>query len=319
MLRFRRFRNDDPPKLVTLWNESFTGRGAYPLRAAGPFERHVFSKPYFDPAGFIIAEDERRVVGFVHAGFGPNESETAPDPRQGVICALAVAASHRRRGLGTDLLRKGELYLATHGTRTIQAGPARPLNPFYFGLCGGSDQPGFLLSDTAAAPFFEQLGYQAVATTLVVQKRLDLPLAVADPRFAAARRRFELKVMPRSTLGTWWQECAVGLTEFVEFRLEDKLSGLPAARALAWEMEGFSGRWNAPAVGMLELLVRQDLRRQGLAKFLVSQVMRNLQEQFYGILEAQVPELNAPTVALFRTLGFMQADVGRVYRRDLRG
>ena len=51
---------------------------------------------------------------------------------------------------------------------------------------------------------------------------------------------------------------------------------------------------------------------------LLTQVMRNLQEQYYGIVEVQVPELNAPTMALFRSLGFTEVDVGRVYRRDVR-
>ena len=78
--------------------------------------------------------------------------------------------------------------------------PARPLNPFYFGLYGGSDLPGFLLSDAAAAPFFEANDYRVAATTLVLQRRLDRPLAVADPRFAATRRKFDVKILPRNAV-----------------------------------------------------------------------------------------------------------------------
>ena len=104
MLRIRRFRNDDPPGLVALWQESFTGRGAAPLRTAGPLERYVFAKPYFDPAGFLVAEDDGRLVGFAHAGFGPNADETAPDPSRGVVCAIAVHPAYHRHGIGTRLL-----------------------------------------------------------------------------------------------------------------------------------------------------------------------------------------------------------------------
>jgi GNAT superfamily N-acetyltransferase len=210
------------------------------------------------------------------------------------------------------------LYLATHGTRVAHAGAAPPLDPFYFGLYGGSDLPGVLLSDAAAGPFLESHGYVGVGTTLVLQRRLGQHLAVADARFAAIRRKYDVKLMPRANLGTWWQESVLGLIEPVEFRLEDKLSGLPAARALAWEMEGFSGRWNAPAVGLLELHVRADLRRQGLAKFLLTQLMRNLQEQFFGVVETQVAESNAAALALYQSVAFERVDAGRVYRRTLR-
>jgi ribosomal protein S18 acetylase RimI-like enzyme len=43
--------------------------------------------------------------------------------------------------------------------------------------------------------------------------------------------------------------------------------------------------------------------------------MRNLQEQYFGIVEVQVPETNQPALALFRALEFEQVDVGRTYRR----
>src|SRR5205807_949123 len=42
MLRYRRFRNDDPPALVAIWNESATGRGAYPLHGTAALERAAF-------------------------------------------------------------------------------------------------------------------------------------------------------------------------------------------------------------------------------------------------------------------------------------
>jgi ribosomal protein S18 acetylase RimI-like enzyme len=317
MLRIRAFRNDDPPGLVALWNQSVTGRGSYALHGAGPLERHIFSRPYFDPAGFLIAEDDGRMVGFVHAGFGPRQDESAQDRTGGVICAIAVLPSHRRRRIGSELLLKAEQFLAERGTKVVQAGPARPRNPFYFGLYGGSDSPGFLLSDAAAGPFFESHGYRGVATNFVLQRWLDRPVVVPDPRFAAVRRKYEMIDLSLTAVGSWWQECVLGLIEPTEFRLVEKLTGLPAARALAWSMDGYNDRWNAPAAGILDLQVRQDLRRQGLAKFLVMQLLRNLKERFIGIVEVHIPEANQAALGLFRALGMEQVDIGRVYRREL--
>jgi ribosomal protein S18 acetylase RimI-like enzyme len=229
-----------------------------------------------------------------------------------------VRAARRRRGVGTELLRAAEHYLTSRGSTTLHAGPLWPLSPFYFGLYGGSDLPGFLLSDPAAGPFLEHHGYQAVKTTLVFQRRLDDSVSIADPRFAALRRRYDVKIIPRTGAGTWWYESVLGLLEPVEFRLEEKLSGMPAARAVVWEMEGYSWRWNHPAVGVLEVQVRTELRRQGFGRFLLTQVLRRLQEEYFGIVEVQTPERNPTAQALFQSLGFEQVDTGHVYRRDVK-
>ena len=191
----------------------------------------------------------------------------------------------------------------------------RPLNPFYLGLYGGSDFPGVLASDTDADPFLEHHGYREWEATLVFQRHLDEVINIVDGRFAGLRRRFEMRIMPRMAIGSWWQECVLGLVEPVEFRLEEKATNKPVARALAWEMEGFSWRWNQPTVGLMDLRVNEGQRRQGLAKFLMAQVLRYLQDQFFGLVEVQSQEGNQAALSLFRQLGFQEVDVGRIYRK----
>ena len=256
-------------------------------------------------------------VGFVHAGFGPTDDESRIDTTRGVVCAVAVRSSHRRAGVGSALLAAAESFLAARGTKSVHAGPRWPRCPFYFGLYGGSSMPGFLDSDAALGPFLVRHGYGAGESTLVLQRRLEKPFPPADVRFVAARRRFDIRLMPQMSIGSWWQECVYGLLEPVEFRLEEKGSGMPAARALLWEMEGHSGRWGCPSAGLLETQVRSDLRRQGLAKFLLTQILRRLQEEYFGIAEVQIPEQSETALALVRSLGFEQVDTGRVYIKDL--
>jgi ribosomal protein S18 acetylase RimI-like enzyme len=316
VIQYRSFRNDDPPGLVEIWNDAFPGRGAVRLRHSSPLERYVFCKPYFDAAGLIVAVEDGARVGFVHAGFGPNSSETALSFASGVTCVLGVRSSHRRRGIGSELLARAEAYLRAKGSRTFFAGAMRPVNPFYLGLYGGSELPGFLDSDKAAAPFLESHGYQPVDTALVFQRALDRPAAIVDGRFPGIRRRFEVRVVPRVGVRSWWQECVLGFIEPLEFRLDEVVSGQPAARAEVWEMEGFSWRWGVPAVGILDLAVRENFRRQGLAKFLVAHILRYLQEQYFGVVEVQTMQRNQPAVNLYRALEFEQVDFGRVYRRE---
>ena len=94
MVQYRGFRNTDPPQLVEVWNESFSSRGIARLRHPSIIERHVTSKPYFDPTGLIVAHEDGKLVGFVHAGFGPNQRGTILSKHEGVVCLMAVRPTH---------------------------------------------------------------------------------------------------------------------------------------------------------------------------------------------------------------------------------
>ncbi|MFO0866290.1 MAG: GNAT family N-acetyltransferase, partial [Gemmataceae bacterium] len=167
LIRYRPFRNIDPPRLTEVWNQCFVNRGAVQMRTSTPLERYVLSKPTFDPAGLIIAEDdEGKCVGWVHAGITPRQSDSA----EGVICMIGVLPSHRRQGIGSELLKQAEEYLRTRGAQSIFAGSHSPRNPFYLGLYGGSECPGFLDSDPTASPFFLKHGYVVHETTGVYDR-----------------------------------------------------------------------------------------------------------------------------------------------------
>jgi ribosomal protein S18 acetylase RimI-like enzyme len=322
VVRFRSFQNTDPPHLASIWNEAFPGRAAYLLRNAAPLDRWLFSKPYFDAKGLIVAEDEDRFpVGFIHAGFGPNGGQTQLDYSIGITCIVALRYSHRKQGIGKQLLKLSEEYLISRGAKTLYAGSQKPLNPFYFGLYGGCDSPGFLAADTDASPFFQSQGYQPGTSVLVFQRKLDQPLSIVDTRFANLKRRFDIQVSPRMELGTWWEECIRGQIEPepMQFRMEERRTGMVAASLTLWEMESYSWRWNFPAAGVIDLAVRPEFRRQGLGKYLYAHVLRYLQEQFFGVVETQCPEGNVAAESLFRSLGFEVIDVGRAYRREVAG
>ena len=298
-----------------IWNEAFIERGGVRLRHSSPLENYVFSKPYFDPAGLIVAQDDDTFAGFIHAGFGPNETQTGLSRDAGIIAILGVRPSYRGRGIGTGLLERAENYLRDKGATTIYAGPMSPFTPFYFGLYGGSEMPGFLTSEASTEPFLKRQGYEISRTAHVFQRFLNQPLNVPDPRFPLLRRRFDVRIVPRSGAGTWWHEAVLGPIEMVDFRLEEKNTGHVVAHTSVWEMDGFSWRWNQPAVGILETEVREELRRQGMAKYLLAQVLRYLQEQFFGLAEVHAPEGAEPAIRLYETLGFEKVDTGHLYKR----
>jgi ribosomal protein S18 acetylase RimI-like enzyme len=315
VIDYRTFRNTDPPALVDLWNASFTGRGAAPLRSPLLLEYFDFAKPYFDPAGLIVATADQKLIGFAQAGFAPTDAGTTLNKQAGVVCALGVLPAYRRQGIGTALLQRCEAYLRANGARELYAGPCTSLNPFTFGLYGGCDSAGFLDSDVLARPFFEHHGYKIHDTAFVLQRALERSFNVADGRFPAYRQRFEIHAGPRRDT-TWWEECVFGPVEVHEYTLVEKATSEAVAQLCLWEMDPFSPHWSEHAIGIVELEVVPQRRRQGLARFLLLQVLRHLHEQFFTLVEVQARSDNEPALALLRGLGFRQVDTGHNYRRE---
>ncbi|MGL4421117.1 MAG: GNAT family N-acetyltransferase [Gemmataceae bacterium] len=320
MITYRPFRNTDPPALLEIWNACVTNRGGFPVRVASMLERWIFAKPYFNKQSLLVAESKTdegtSLVGFSLAGFGTNEDQTESNTSQGIICCVLVKPDHRRKGIGRELMNRTTTILQECGAQTIIVGAQSPLNPFLFGVYGGGNSPGVLDTDTDAPPFLAKLGYVPNTQVTVFQRKLDKPLDVADPRFNMLRKRYDVQLLKTSGVGTWWQECVWGGLEPAEFRAVDKLTNMPAARATAWELEGFGWKWNAPSAGIIDVQVRGDLRRMGLAKYLVTHILRFLQDQYFGIAELQVKTLDEAGVKLCKSVGFEPVDSGWTYAPD---
>ncbi len=309
---YRSFRNTDPPRLVEVWNQAFPGRGAVSLRSSTPLERFVLAKPYFDPTGLILANEDNVCVGFAHSAV----VDPGVGPKQGVICMLGIRPSHRGHGIGPELLRLTEEYLLQRGAQIFLAGGCDRSNPFYFGIYGGANCPGFLQSNPEAEAFFLKSGYRIQQTILILQRQLDVPLRVSDPRFGPLRNQFQIcKRSPRQ-LKDWWQECTVGVVDPLEYVMVDK-SDQVKARALAWEMEGFGARWGWPAVGIIDFEVAPACRRIGLGKYLLTAMLKDLQDQYFQTVEVQIDEGNTSAIDFLSPLGFEQIDLGRVYAKDV--
>ncbi|MBX9678574.1 MAG: GNAT family N-acetyltransferase [Gemmataceae bacterium] len=308
MIRYRPFRNIDPPRLTEVWNQCFVNRGAVQMRTSTPLERYVLSKPTFDPAGLILAEEEDgRCIGWIHAGIAPRLGEAA----EGVVCMLGVAPTHRKQGVGSELLRQGEAYLQGRGARTIFAGSQSPRNPFYLGLYGGSECSGFLDSDPAATPFFLKHGYGVHSTTAVYDRPLEQLPKPNDARVSILRTKYEVQVGPPRKLDSFWHECTTGCIDPIAFIVEDKKTKKIVGRALVWEMEGFSYRWGKPSVGILGFEIADEHRQQGVGKLLLGAVLRQGQESFFELAEVQANESNPAAVKFLESYGFEKVDRGQ--------
>jgi ribosomal protein S18 acetylase RimI-like enzyme len=316
VIHYRSFRNPDSPVLIALWCACLTGRRLVPIQSATLLEFFTLAKPYFDPAGLILAFDDHQPIGFVHAGFAADAARTALDTSVGVVCTLGVVPARRRQGVGSELLRRAEEYLRGRGARLLLAGPQAPTNPFTFALYGGADSPGFLAGDTLARPFFEKHGYQVDRSVGVFQRGLARIQVPPDPRFTALRQKYDIVATAYQDAG-WWRECVLGPIDAYDYRLQEKGSEVAVARCILWDMETFQTLWGQSCVGMIDVEVEPGVRRQGLARYLLAQVMRHLRDQPFQLFEAHVPLDNAAALGLVQGLGMQQVETGLRFSRPV--
>jgi len=312
---FRPFRNSDPPRLAEIWRDQPPQRGLMQPVSASLLEQLVFSKPYFDPEGLIVALDDADCVGFVHAGFGANDEQTGISTDDGTTYQLMLRSDRRDDVLADELLSRAEAYLRDRGAKLIYAGGIRPLNAFYLGLYGGSELPGVLVTDPVLGATCLRNGYREIDRVIVLQ----LELAGYRPLVTRQQRQLRRDMVTREIYAppvqSWWEACTLGEFERLRFSITALGNDKPLAEVDFWEIEPLSARWGVPTAGMLDLRVASERRRQGLATFLLSEAFARLRSRGILLVEAQTMQQNAPALALYEKLRFTKVDEGVVYRK----
>ncbi len=284
--------------------------------SASLLEQLVFAKPYFDPAGLIVALQDNIAVGFAHAGFGTNDEQTQITTEIGTTYQLMLRADHRHDALADELLARAQKYLHDRGAKVLYAGGLRPLNAFYLGLFGGSELAGVLATDTLLGSAALRNGYRAIDRVIVLQ----LELANFRPPITREQRQLRREMITREIYGppanSWWEACTIGEFERIRFSLAAAGTEDPLAEVDFWDVEPISTYWGVATAGMLDLHVASEHRRRGLATFLLAEAFERLRSRGIVRVEAQTMLHNLPALALYEKIGFTKIDEGVVYRKE---
>lgn len=315
MLEFRPFRNTDPPALVSIWRSRQGQPGLAQPVSADLLEQLVLGKPYFDRHGLILAWHEGRPAGFAHAGFGPNETEDAVSTELGVTCLVLVRPDCPEALVAAGLLERCEQYLRARGAKVLYGGGIWPLCPFYLGLYGGCELPGVLESDAIAQQLYRAHAYREIDRTVVLRREVGTFRAPASREQMQVRRAAVVEVMVDPPARSWWEACTAGDFDLTRLQLSPRGGGAPLAWATLRDLAP-NAAWGARAVGLAQLEVAPEHRRQGLATFLMAEVFRHLARHGAELLEAQTMIHNAAALALYRKLGFQEAEQGVVFRKE---
>jgi ribosomal protein S18 acetylase RimI-like enzyme len=316
--RFRPFRNSDPPALVKLWNQTVPESGAgRPLRVH-ELDAHALGTVNFEASGLIVAEKDGRIVGFVHAGFGPDLPIESTQPFQlsyelGTVAMLVVEPDLNDPGLVSGLIAAAERYLQARGAKVMYAGSLFPLNPFYWGLYGGSEGSGVLSGHQSFQSALIERGYEPAGTTVLLEADLTVP-EPRDPRAVLIRRQTQLEFLDDAGPPHWWQNLALGEFQTMQARLLSRADGAPIAQAQAWDMGWFGHGDSRPRIGLINLEVVAEHRRKGFGRFLVTEIFRRARENLVASVAVQTSAVNVAALSLYASLGFQPVDQATLYR-----
>ena len=320
MTRFRPFRNSDPPALARLWNLAVPRTAtAHPLRVH-ELDAHAWGTAIFEAAGLIVAEREGRIVGFVHAGFGPDVPVSSDRPLRlshevGTVAMLIVEPGPDDHEIALGLLAAAEDYLRARGAKVLYAGGLFPLNPFYWGVYGGSEGTGILSEHQAFHRAALARGYVPASTTVLLEADLGQP-EPRNPRTPLIRRQTQLEFFEDALPSHWWQNLALGDFPLTQAQLLMKSDGSVLARASTWEMRWFDREESRVRAGLLDVEVAAEHRRKGFARFLVGEIIRRARSNLIDRIEVQTAAENQPALGLYTSLGFVPIDQSTLYRKD---
>ena len=307
MIFYRHFINTDPPLIVDVWNQQQSMAGQIQKITTLICEKHLLSKPYFDPAGLILAfrriEQNLQVVGFVHAGFSRNSTGSDIDRTQGVVSTLKVLDAPDSSEIAGQLLRKACEYLMSGGATSIHAGSCFPYAPFYRGLYGGSEVPGVLEHDKNFITACQSNNFVQQDRIAVWQRSLKTFRPVGGRDQLAIRRKYKINTVPDATPQTWWANCALGMSQRERMSIFNKVSQTVCGDVSLWDMHPlYEGV--ALARGIYGLNVSEELRRSGIATFLLGEALKYSMQSGIELVEAQTRESESAAGGVFQKLGF---------------
>jgi len=317
LVDFRSFHNADPPRLLQLWHSCALGRCAAEGFACDILEIFTFSQPFFDRKGMILAVDDGRVVGCVHAGFGPNADETGLDRTQGTLAALMVHPGWRRRGIGRELVRRAEDYLRQSGAQNVEAGGGLDKNGFYVGIYGGLQPSGFAADSTPWSEFFQACGYQSGRETIVLSRDLRSSRDPVSARQIRNRRNMKLVISDRPSGHSWWWFVRFGQLDSLTIQLCSNTDEEIVATGQIVGLDVFIPKWGVRSVGVRDIFVPESRRRQGYAMTLLLEICKRFRQESVSLIQAHVDANDATSRGLFESVNFEDEERMLTFTRDL--
>jgi GNAT superfamily N-acetyltransferase len=280
--------------MVDLYNAETAGEAHIAPLDPERFLNLVESKPYFDPAGLLIAREGASVVGWVHACVAAgSESHHHPELRVPQIRMLIYPRDRLR--VGAALVAEATAWLRRSGQQQFLAMHAQHGYPFYRGLWLGAEPmcPATLPHLQLA---FEVGGYRNTQESIFMVAEL-----AARPQEAPPNTLLELADAPAKMRHEPMRHSWAGFEPMTTSASADG----EEVGSMGWVLlPQVAERLGAPAVNIWSLGVREQHRRKGIATALVSHALARAYDMGARHASVGTQLWNAAAHATYAKLGF---------------
>ncbi len=325
MFTIRSFRNEDPPKILDIWqkNRRRPERTHFFPLSMGQLEAIVLAMPFFDYRFLQLAFEGDRPVGFAHATLGPNPNgSNLSSAAAGQICAVLISPDCSEPLVAAQqLIAACERSLIAQGVREIHAGSPRPSAPFYVGLYSGAEPIGIIDSDTAVIEAFQKSGYVPQQKTARFQLELTDYLPPTTSGTLEWMSRVKLDFGDRPEIENWWDACMLAHFDWLEttacllkgMRPVSRVRIRMSDQGSEKETKLYDKNWDA---SLIDIRVHPEYRHQGLAAYTLGETLRLLVMQSrVARIEAHVGEADSMVHSLLRRLRWNEVETGTAFKK----
>lgn len=293
MVSIKPFTNSDPVHVRMLWEKkALETPWLYKPISCELLDEQVFGNILFDPKGFLLAFEDDRPVGMIHASFLPDYAWEGPSTHYGVIVAPIIAPDVENGWeIEAELILAAEKYLKEKGIKVWCAGGCEKLSPFYTGLYGHGIPHGFFEQDQKTIDLFLKMGYhQHMKFSRFALDTQDY-LPPTTIRIRESRQRFKVLMNEPSIARSWWEANVYRNFRTYEWNafLKDNSSVDPIGGALLHQMN--SNERNLHCI-LSDIGVSEAYLRLGIGSILLSTLVHDIVNILYSAVHIEITVLD---------------------------
>ena len=279
--------------IASVWNNNAVGRHAFYNWTEERLRELLTANG--KPVGTLITAHAAGgdCVGFIHT----NHVREDGYPFAGVVENVMVDACHRRKGVGTELLRRGlDLIQSSRSEPAfVDALGAWPFGYAFNTLADGSERSGVFLNEPDVYKLFRKAGFEPVRKSIVMRASLHGVQARAVPPGAGF-------YVGKRTENTWLDRVFRGreLWDYDMVRQDRRIF----SRAIFGLMEGESHQEGKAVFSLFGVNTPRDFQGKGYAGMNLSNMMAYVRNLGGDVMELHVYADNTPALRLYSSLGF---------------
>ncbi len=295
---------------MEIWNRHYEACRASVGVLHGVFDACVLSKPFFKADDVWIYEDDGMPVGFLHLGFGGNQSGGETDPRRPIISALCVMPHAHEDLIADQLLSQALERIQASGAENVIAVGSPTRYSFYLGMAPGDGLMGVVARDSRLQRWLSRHGFEPIRPTECWEVDLGTFRPPMDRSQFALRRSTSIVRVLDEQHKTWWDAVVLGHTEQIRFQLLSRDDATIRDTAQLWFIDTTFAGISSNTVRLWLSTFPDDADGKDRMTYLLAEAFRQLQSERFSTVRAIATPDQAASVAIFQRLGFRSVEPG---------